>query len=63
MSAIASPGAVVGPSFTAMGFLTFDMNATCAPSSWRVRSPIHRKCADVSYGSPDRESMRVSARS
>ena len=34
--------------------------STCAPSSSRVRSPIHTKCADTSYGSPVRESMRVS---
>ena len=34
-----------GPNFMPIGFLMPRMNSTCAPSSWRVRSPIHRKCA------------------
>ena len=38
-------------------------NSTWAPSSWRVRSPIHTMCAEQSYQSPVRESRRVSASS
>ena len=44
-----------------IGFLIFDAKSTCAPSSWRVRSPIQTKWADTSYGSPVRESIRVKA--
>ena len=51
----------LGPSFTPIGFLIFEAKSICAPSSWRVRSPIHTKCADTSYGSPVRESIRVNA--
>ncbi len=29
-------------------------NSTCAPSIWRVRSPIHSRCAEQSYQSPVR---------
>ena len=32
------------------GFVTFDMNSTCAPSSCRVRSPIHKKWAEPTPG-------------
>jgi hypothetical protein len=35
----------------------------CAPSSWRVRSPIHSMWALVSYQSPEVESIRVIASS
>ena len=35
--------------------------STCAPSIWRVRSPIHRKWAEVSYQRPEVESIRVIA--
>ena len=48
VSARASCGVVVGPSFTPIGLAMRDMKSTWAPSSWRVRSPIHRKCALVS---------------
>ena len=63
MSASASSAVVVGPSLTPIGLRTRDRKSTCAPSIWRVRSPIHRKCAEQSYGSPVRESIRVSGRS
>ena len=53
--------AVVGPTFRPIGFFTPRMNSTCAPSGWRVRSPIHRKCAEQAYQSPEVESTRVSA--
>ena len=53
----------VGPSFTPIGLRTRERKSTCAWSSWRVRSPIHRKWPEVSYGKPVRESVRVSARS
>ncbi len=51
-SSSATSGVVVGPSLTPTGFATRERKSTCAPSSWRVRSPIHRKWADVSYASP-----------
>ena len=47
----ASSAVVVGPSFTPIGLRTRERKSTCAPSSSRVRSPIQRKCAEVSYGS------------
>ena len=31
-----------------------ERNSTCAPSSWRVRSPIQSRCAEQSYQSPVR---------
>jgi hypothetical protein len=34
---------------TPMGFWMPRMNSTCDASSWRVRSPHHRKCALQSY--------------
>ena len=34
-----------------------------APSSWRVRSPIHSMWAEQSYQAPVSESCRVSASS
>ena len=37
----ASSGVIVGPIFTPIGFAITSANAMCAPSSWRVRSPIH----------------------
>ena len=54
---------MVGPTFMPIGFLMPRMNSTCAPSSWRVRSPIHSKWAEVSYQSPEVESTRVIASS
>jgi hypothetical protein len=59
--ASASSGDVVGPSLTPIGLRIRDSSSTWAPSSWRVRSPIQRKCPDTSYGCWVRESMRVSA--
>ena len=44
-----------------MGFRMPFMNSTCAPSSWRVRSPIHSMWAEVSNHSPVPPSRRVSA--
>ena len=54
---------IEGPAFTPSGFAMPRQNSTCAPSSWRVRSPIHRKCALVSYQRPEVESTRVIASS
>ena len=56
-----SSASCVGPTFMPIGFLMPRMNSTCAPSSCRVRSPIHRKCALQPYQSPVVESTRVSA--
>ena len=56
-----SSGSCVGPTFMPSGFFTPRRNSTWAPSSWRVRSPIHRKCAEQPYQSPVVESIRVSA--
>ena len=39
-------GVVVGPILSPIGLASSSANAMCAPSSWRVRSPTHRKCAD-----------------
>ena len=39
---------VDGPSFTPIGLRTRERKSTCAPSRSRVRSPIQRKCDDVS---------------
>ncbi len=36
----ASSGVVVGPILTPIGLAITSANAMCAPSSWRVRSPI-----------------------
>ena len=47
-----SSGSCVGPTFMPSGFFTPRRNSTCAPSGWRVRSPIHRKCAEQPYQSP-----------
>ena len=60
-SASASSGLVVGPSLTPIGLRTWRSSSTWAPSSWRVRSPIQRKCPETSYGAWVRESMRVIA--
>ena len=60
-SASASSGVVVGPSFTPIGLWMWLSSSTCAPSSWRVRSPIQRKWLETSYGVSVRESMRVIA--
>lgn len=37
----------VGPILIPMGFWIPRKYSTCAPPSCRVRSPIHRKCAEV----------------
>ena len=42
-----------------MGFFRPRRNSTWAPSSWRVRSPIHRKWAEQPYHWPVRLSTRV----
>ena len=60
-SSIASSGVVVGPSLTPIGLAMRETKSTCAPSIWRVRSPIHRKCPDSPYARPPE--TRVSARS
>ena len=39
---------VAGPSLTPIGLRTRLMRSTCAPSSWRVRSPTQTKCPDTS---------------
>ena len=44
-----------GPALTPIGLAMPRQNSTCAPSSWRVRSPIHRKWARVSYQRPEVE--------
>ena len=44
-----------------IGFLMCLSSSTWAPPSWRVRSPIHTKWPDTSYGWSVRESMRVMA--
>ena len=48
-SSTAMSGVVVGPIFTPIGFASSAANPTCAPSSCRVRSPIHTWCADSRY--------------
>lgn len=63
MRRTASSGEVVGPSFTPIGLCTREKKSTCAPVRSRVRSPIHRKCAEQVYGRPVRESIRVRGRS
>ena len=52
-----------GPSLQPIGLPTPRRNSTWAPSSWRVRSPIHSMWAEQSYQSPVSESRRVSASS
>ena len=54
-------GMKVGPTFRPIGLRTPRRYSTCAPSGRRVRSPIHRKCAEQPYQSPVVESIRVSA--
>ncbi|CNJ16475.1 Uncharacterised protein [Mycobacterium tuberculosis] len=44
----ASSGVIVGPILTPIGLAITSANAMWAPSSWRVRSPIHTVCADRS---------------
>ena len=58
-SSTTSAGVAVGPIFTPIGLWTPEKNSTCAPSSWRVRSPIQSMCAEQSYQSPVIESRRV----
>ncbi len=55
-----SAGLAAGPSFTPSGLWTPAKNCTWAPSSPRVRSPIHSMWAEQSYQSPVSESRRVS---
>ena len=50
-------GVAVGPSLTPIGLWTPAKNSTCAPSSWRVRSPIQSMWAEQSYQSPVSESL------
>lgn len=57
----ASSAVVVGPSLMPIGLRIFEANSMCAPSSWRVRSPIHTMCPETSYRWPVRESTLVSA--
>jgi hypothetical protein len=54
---------VEGPHFRPTGFCTPRQNSTCAPSGWRVRSPIQIMCPDPATGSPVVESIRHSASS
>ena len=61
ISVSTSAGLAVGPTLTPIGFLMAAANSRCAPAASRVRSPIHRKWPDRSYGSPVRLSSRVSA--
>ena len=56
-----SSGSSDGAAFQADRILDAAQNSTWAPSSWRVRSPIHSICAEVSYQSPLVESIRVIA--
>jgi hypothetical protein len=56
-----SSGSRLGPHFMPSGLSTPRRNSTWAPSSWRVRSPIHRRWAEQSYHWPVRLSTRVSA--
>ncbi len=62
-SSTTSSGVALGPSLTPMGLRTPVRKRTCAPSSWRVRSPIQSRCAEQSYQSPVSESRRVRASS
>ena len=55
--------AVPGPILQPIGLPTPRRNSMWAPSSWRVRSPIHSMCAEQSYQPPLSESCRVSASS
>src|SRR6266536_1287986 len=48
ISATRSSGVVRGPILTPIGLRMRLANSTCAPSIARVRSPIHKKCADTS---------------
>ena len=52
---------VVGPSLTPIGLRICARTSTCAPSSWRVRSPIQTMCAGHVVRLPVRRSIRVSA--
>jgi hypothetical protein len=56
-------GRGVGPILTPIGLASSSANAMCAPSSWRVRSPIHRKCAGQAVQPAVGGSTRSSARS
>ena len=58
-----SSGLRLGPHFRPIGLEIPRIYSTCAPSGWRVRSPIHNICADVSYQEPVVESTRVIASS
>ena len=58
-SSTTSSGVAAGPSLTPSGLCTPAKNSTCAPSGWRVRSPIQSMCAEQSYQSPVSESRRV----
>ena len=60
-SATASSGVIDGPILTPIGFAISAASATWAPSSWRVRSPIHSWWAESRNSRPS--SSRSSARS
>jgi hypothetical protein len=60
-SSIAVSGDVPGPILTPIGLAIRLMKSMCAWSSWRVRSPIHRKWPLNPYARPSE--TRVSARS
>ncbi len=45
----------LGPIFAPTGFLMPRRYSIWAWSSWRVRSPTHRKCPEVAYQSPEVE--------
>ena len=62
-SSSTSSGLAVGPILRPSGLCTPEKNSTCAPSGWRVRSPIQSMWAEQSYQSPVVESRRVSASS
>ena len=54
---------IEGPHFSPIGFCTPRANSTCAPSGWRVRSPIQIMWPEPATGRPVVELMRQSASS
>ena len=46
VSRTSSAASMLGPTFMPIGLATPRRNSTWAPSGWRVRSPIQRKCAE-----------------
>ena len=63
ISRLRSEASSEGPHLRPIGFCTPRAKATCAPSGWRVRSPIQIMCPEPASHLPVVVSTRASASS